>query len=110
MDQLLHFAATFARPGVAAIYLVGNLALGIHLFHGTWSLFQSLGLNNPRWNRWRRGFAVGVAVLITGMNVMFPISVMTGIVDPDDDPDCRTNGDVIISCEGQPAEDSEAAT
>ena len=108
-DVYRNFAATFSRPGVSAIYLVGNVALGIHLFHGTWSLFQSLGLNNPRWNKWRRGFALGVAALITGMNVMFPISVMTGIVDPDDEPACRTNGDVIISCTGDEAQEEEAA-
>ena len=28
-----------------------NLALGLHLYHGGWSLFQSLGWNNPRFNR-----------------------------------------------------------
>ena len=41
------------------------LALGFHIFHGAWSMFQSLGLNNPRWNIWRRYFAVGFAVVIT---------------------------------------------
>jgi succinate dehydrogenase / fumarate reductase cytochrome b subunit len=97
-DVYRNFVATFSRPPVAIIYLIGNIALGIHLFHGTWSLFQSLGVNNPKWNSWRRGFAVGFAALITGMNVMFPISVLTGIVDADDNPDCSTRGDVIISC------------
>ena len=42
------------RPGVAVLYIVANIALGIHLFHGSWSLFQSLGLNNPRFNKARR--------------------------------------------------------
>ena len=40
--------------GVAILYIVANIALGIHLFHGSWSLFQSLGLNNPRFNNARR--------------------------------------------------------
>ena len=53
-DVYRNFVATFSRPPVAIIYLIGNVALGIHLFHGTWSLFQSLGLNNPKWNAWRR--------------------------------------------------------
>jgi succinate dehydrogenase / fumarate reductase cytochrome b subunit len=97
-DPYRNFVATFSRPGVAAIYLVANIALGIHLFHGAWSMFQSLGVNNPRWNSWRRGFAVGLAGLITAMNVVFPISVMTGIVSADDNPDCVTQGDVIVSC------------
>jgi succinate dehydrogenase / fumarate reductase cytochrome b subunit len=97
-DPYRNFVATFTRPGVAAIYLVANIALGIHLFHGAWSMFQSLGLNNPRWNAWRRGFAAGLAGVISGMNVFFAISVMTGLVSADDNPDCRTNGDVIVSC------------
>jgi succinate dehydrogenase / fumarate reductase, cytochrome b subunit len=67
------------RPGVALLYIVANIALGIHLFHGSWSMFQSLGLNNPRFNKARRGFAAGFAVLITGINVSFPIMAMAGV-------------------------------
>lgn len=97
-DVYRNFVATFERPAVAVIYIVANIALGLHLFHGAWSMFQSLGLNNPRWNSWRRSFAVGFAALITGVNIMFPISVLTGLVSADDNPDCRVNGDVIVSC------------
>ena len=35
----------------SAIYIVANVALGVHLFHGAWSMFQSLGLNNPSGTR-----------------------------------------------------------
>jgi len=97
-DVYRNFVATFSRPPVAVIYIVANIALGIHLFHGAWSMFQSLGLNNPRWNSWRRSFALVVAAGITAMNVMFPISVLTGAVDAEDNPDCRMRGDVIVSC------------
>jgi succinate dehydrogenase / fumarate reductase cytochrome b subunit len=97
-DVYRNFVATFSRPPVALIYIVANIALGLHLFHGAWSMFQSLGLNNPRWNSWRRGFALGFAALITAMNVMFPIAVMTGMVSADDNPDCIKSGDVIVSC------------
>jgi succinate dehydrogenase / fumarate reductase, cytochrome b subunit len=27
-------------------------------------MFQSLGLNNPRFNAWRRGFAIGFAAIV----------------------------------------------
>src|SRR4029450_807951 len=64
--------ALFARPLIAAIYVIANLALGLHLFHGSWSMFQSLGLNNPKWNSWRRSFAIGFAGLITLGNLSFP--------------------------------------
>jgi succinate dehydrogenase / fumarate reductase cytochrome b subunit len=71
---------SLSRPWVSAIYIIGNIALGIHLFHGAWSLFQSMGWNNPRFNRWRRGFATGIATLIVVINVSFPIAVLAGIV------------------------------
>ena len=68
------------RVPVAVLYIVANIALGIHLFHGAWSLFQSMGWNNPRFNRWRRGFATGFATLIVVINVSFPIAVLAHIV------------------------------
>ena len=67
-------------PWIAAAYIVGQLALGFHLFHGSWSLFQSLGVNNPRYNGLRRGFAVGFTVLVVGANLTFPIAVLAGVV------------------------------
>jgi succinate dehydrogenase / fumarate reductase cytochrome b subunit len=68
------------RPVVAAFYVIANILLGIHLFHGAWSFFQSLGWNNPRFNAWRRGFAVGIATVVVVGNVSFPVAVLAGIV------------------------------
>lgn len=84
-DPYGNLVASFEREPVAIIYIVANLALGLHIFHGTWSLFQSLGWNHPRFNRWRVGFARGFASLIVIGNVSFPVAVMTGIVDADDE-------------------------
>lgn len=72
--------ASLSRWPVAAIYIVANIALGIHLFHGSWSIFQSLGINSPRYNGARRAFAAGFAVVVAGVNCFFPIAVLTGIV------------------------------
>jgi len=68
------------RVPVAILYIVANIALGIHLFHGAWSLFQSMGWSNPRFNSWRRGFATAFATIIVVVNVSFPIAVQAGIV------------------------------
>lgn len=76
-----NLVASFQRTPVAIVYIVANLLLGIHIFHGAWSLFQSLGWNNPRFNRWRKYFAYGLAAVIVIGNVSFPLAVMTGIVD-----------------------------
>jgi succinate dehydrogenase / fumarate reductase, cytochrome b subunit len=72
--------ASFSNPAIAAFYIVANLALGVHLYHGGWSLFQSMGWNNRRFNHWRRAFAVGFAVFVTLGNLSFPIAVQVGII------------------------------
>jgi succinate dehydrogenase / fumarate reductase, cytochrome b subunit len=73
-------ANSLGRPLVAIFYVVANLALGIHLFHGSWSLFQSMGWNNPKFNSWRRNFAAAFAAIIVIGNCSFPIAVQLGIV------------------------------
>ena len=98
-DVYRNMVASFDRPLIAAIYVVANLALGLHLFHGSWSMFQSLGLNNPKWNSWRRSFAIGFAALITLGNLSFPIAVQTGVLSADDNPDCEMQGGRIVTCE-----------
>ncbi len=70
------------RPIVAAVYIVANLALGVHLIHGAWSLFQSLGINNPRINLARRRFAQAFAAIIVAGNVSFPVAVQLHLVEP----------------------------
>jgi succinate dehydrogenase / fumarate reductase cytochrome b subunit len=71
---------SFERWPVAIAYIVANIALGIHLYHGSWSLFQSLGWNNKKFNDWRRLFAIGFASIIVIGNVSMPLLVVTGVV------------------------------
>lgn len=73
-------ALSLGRWWNGILYIVANVALGFHLFHGAWSLFQSMGWNNPRFNAWRRGFAAGFTGLVVLGNVSFPIAVLAGIV------------------------------
>lgn len=77
-------AYSLDRWPVALLYIVANLALGVHLYHGAWSIFQSLGSMsprfNPRRNPLRRGFAVTFAAVVAIGNVSFPIAVLAGVV------------------------------
>jgi succinate dehydrogenase / fumarate reductase cytochrome b subunit len=98
-DVYRNVVASFERPAVAILYIVANIALGLHLFHGAWSMFQSLGLNNPKWNSWRRGFAAGFAAVVAVGNISFPIAVLTGVVSADDNPDCAVDGNTVVTCE-----------
>ncbi len=72
--------ASFSNPAIAGFYLVANLALGLHLYHGVWSLFQSMGWNNRRFNHWRRYLAVAFTVVVVGGNLSFPIAVQVGLI------------------------------
>jgi len=65
---------------VSAIYILAQVALGLHLYHGLWSMFQSMGWNHPKFNRWRRHFATAFALFITAGNISFPVAVLLGVV------------------------------
>jgi succinate dehydrogenase / fumarate reductase, cytochrome b subunit len=65
---------------VAAFYIAAQVALGFHLYHGLWSLFQSLGWSAPRFNLWRNGFAHAFAWIVTLGNISFPLAVLAGLV------------------------------
>jgi succinate dehydrogenase / fumarate reductase cytochrome b subunit len=82
-DVYHNLDASLSRIPEAALYIVANIALGIHLFHGTWSLFQSMGWNNPRFNQWRKGLAAGLATIVVVGNCSFPIMALAGVIDED---------------------------
>jgi succinate dehydrogenase / fumarate reductase cytochrome b subunit len=64
----------------SAIYIVANLALGLHLYHGLWSMFNSVGLNHVKFNSWKRVFATAFALVITIANVSFPVMVLANVI------------------------------
>ncbi len=64
---------------VAAIYVVAMGALALHLFHGVWSAFQTLGLNSPSRDPWIRRFAIGSSAVIAGGFVIVPIAAVLGV-------------------------------
>jgi succinate dehydrogenase / fumarate reductase, cytochrome b subunit len=70
----------FQRPFVAGIYITAMLALGFHLYHGAWSMLQSLGVNHPRYNGLRNAAAILFACAISGGNISLPVAVLAGFV------------------------------
>ena len=72
--------ASFQVIPVSAFYILAMILLCTHLYHGLWSMFQSLGFYHPRFTPiLKRGAAV-VAFLIAAGNISIPISVLAGIV------------------------------
>ena len=79
-DVYRNVVEAFSNPVISAVYIVANVALGFHIFHGFFSAFQTLGANHPRYNNLRRDLAIAISAAITIGNVSFPVSVLTGIV------------------------------
>ncbi|MCW2964520.1 MAG: succinate dehydrogenase/fumarate reductase cytochrome b subunit, b558 family [Actinomycetia bacterium] len=75
-DPYHNVVESFQRWPVAIAYIVANLALATHLYHGAGSLFQSIGLLFRR----RRAFATAFAAVIAAGNISFPLAVLTGVV------------------------------
>jgi succinate dehydrogenase / fumarate reductase, cytochrome b subunit len=83
-DPYHNVVESLSRPVIALFYVLANLALGLHIFHGAWSLFQSLGANSPKLNPIRRPFAIGFAAIIVIGNVSFPLAVQFGLISEDE--------------------------
>jgi succinate dehydrogenase / fumarate reductase cytochrome b subunit len=70
----------FSNPFVSAFYILAMLALGLHMYHGFWSLLQTLGLSHPRWNGLRRASSTALAFVVVAGNVSIPLAVLAGVV------------------------------
>jgi succinate dehydrogenase / fumarate reductase cytochrome b subunit len=72
----------FQNIWVSLFYIAAMLALGMHIYHGAWSLFQSLGLNNARWSRILRRVATALGVILFVGNISIPLMVLAGVLQP----------------------------
>src|SRR5271168_3373228 len=98
--HLLHLTAGYIHPGAAYIegdvyhnvisgfqvwwvslsYIVAICLLGLHLRHGLWSMFQSLGTLQPQHTAVLEKAAIVIALLIVLGYISIPISVLVGLV------------------------------
>jgi succinate dehydrogenase / fumarate reductase, cytochrome b subunit len=65
---------------VALFYIVAMVALGFHLRHGVWSMFQTLGLINPKSDRMIHRLAVLATLLIVLGFISIPMAVLAGLI------------------------------
>jgi succinate dehydrogenase / fumarate reductase cytochrome b subunit len=89
----LHPGYTYIRGGVyhnvvgnfdqwwlVVIYVAAMIALGLHIYHGSWSIFQTFGINNRRWDLVIRRSASVVAIVVFLGFVSVPLGVLTGAI------------------------------
>ena len=76
--------ASFGNPLISAVYLLGVGALAVHLFHGLWSLAQSVGAGSRLLDQeGKRRAAAAVAVTIGTGYASIPLAVLLGILSAD---------------------------
>jgi succinate dehydrogenase / fumarate reductase, cytochrome b subunit len=100
--HLLHFTFGVVHPGgpfdkhnvynnvvtgfqfwpVSLFYIIAMIMLCYHLYHGLWSMFQSLGFSHPVYTPWIQRLAKVVAILIAVGNISIPVSVLAGFIKP----------------------------
>jgi succinate dehydrogenase / fumarate reductase, cytochrome b subunit len=100
--HLLHFTFGVIHPGgpfeegnvynnvvtgfqfwpVSLFYIIAMVLLCLHLYHGLWSMFQSLGFSHPVYTPWLKLSAKIVALLIALGNISIPIAVLAGLLKP----------------------------
>lgn len=68
------------RGFVGVIYIVAMIALAFHLWHGVWSMFQTLGAPEDRHRSLGRLFATVFTILVTLGFVAVPLAILTGVL------------------------------
>jgi succinate dehydrogenase / fumarate reductase cytochrome b subunit len=62
-----------SRPVLAAYYVFSMLAVALHLSHGFWSMFQSLGLNHPKYNQLLKTTGLTLSIVIGVVFILIPL-------------------------------------
>jgi succinate dehydrogenase / fumarate reductase, cytochrome b subunit len=65
---------------VSLFYIIAMIALAFHLWHGVWSMFQTLGLINPKSDKMiHRLAAIATLALVIGF-ISIPMAVLAGLI------------------------------
>ena len=79
-DVYHNLVAGFQVWWVSAWYIFALILLGLHLRHGLWSMFQSVGLAHPEHTRTMKRAALVVATIIILGYISIPISILAGFI------------------------------
>ena len=79
-DVYHNVIAGFRVPYVSAFYVLTQVLLGVHLYHGLWSAFQSVGAGRAANGNFRRTFALAAALAIVVGNCSIPLAVLSGLI------------------------------
>jgi succinate dehydrogenase / fumarate reductase cytochrome b subunit len=70
----------FQTMWVALFYLGAMAFLALHLYHGAWAAFRTLGIARPSNDPLHRRLAFAIAVIVPAGFSLLPLSVMLGFI------------------------------
>ena len=70
----------FSNPWISGFYILAMILLCLHLYHGMWSMFQSLGISHPRYTPLVKKAAAVLAIVVAVGNCSIPLAVLTGLL------------------------------
>lgn len=79
-DVYRNVVSGFQQPIISIWYIISMVLLCLHLRHGVWSMFQTLGVNHPRYTPILRFAATAFALVVAIGFISIPVSVLAGWV------------------------------
>jgi succinate dehydrogenase / fumarate reductase cytochrome b subunit len=70
----------FQNIFVSISYVLAVIFLGFHLNHSISSLFQTLGINHPKYTPWINKGGVALSIIIAIGYISIPASILFGII------------------------------
>jgi succinate dehydrogenase / fumarate reductase cytochrome b subunit len=77
-DVYANVVGNFMIPWVAALYIAAMVAVGLHLYHGTWSVFRTLGVAPPSARPLQHRISLALAVILWLGFTLVPVGVLLG--------------------------------
>lgn len=71
----------FQSPWIVLFYVVAMVFLGLHLFHGAWAGFRTLGLQKRSAEPIQRSVALWFAIIVWAGFTVIPVAVFLGILN-----------------------------
>jgi succinate dehydrogenase / fumarate reductase, cytochrome b subunit len=79
-DVYANVVTGFRMWYASAFYIAAMLALGLHLYHGVWSLCQSVGMNASHVNGGIGTFATYATLAVVLGFIAIPVAVLLGLL------------------------------
>lgn len=79
-DVYHNLVTSFQVIPISIVYIVAMVGVGFHLYHGLWSMLQTLGIVSLRTDGLWRNFARVFSIIIAGGNISIPLAVLAGVL------------------------------